>query len=526
MAQEAQQHVMEQSRTPSPRSLASTRKAALMASRIQSSKAKAPSVQPSISPRPQPMHKPAPSLSAQPSRITGQAQTKQQIMNKAQGGRVKTFVAASGKRSLMLFVSGGTWVVIKPLGKSKVASAIMDLAPFLGGVKQLSEAVDGETTTGQKLTGKKRLIHGIVGVGSFALDLTGLGEGAKGAKVIGKSLGLVKGAAGKLAGRGAIKSAALLEKSAVFMAKNPELVRMAENVAEKHIDDGIRLVKSASRDDARKTLKEEASKYLPPSVADALVDAAEGGMRKKVAGMLGRQPLPAEPGILPSARKAALMAAKGMKPLQIPPPQSGQPVGEDSAQQAQAQQAQRLAWIQAGVNAQTRQQQAQSQQTQQSEEKTRQQREEIKKVAKAAVRRGAIFVTNSIASAFDLGSSGISFLINIFIYMFTLGWLNLEMIYGRYFMKGKSKYVGPLSWDPIPMPVDKNAIILAGFVVAADIALGIAALVLTFSGFCILHDMVKVTSSVTQAVSIGASIAQGEAGGLCLGGIITSAFGL
>lgn len=440
-------------------------------------------------------------------------------MNKAQGGRVKTFVAASGKRSLMLFVSGGTWVVIKPLGKSKVASAIMDLAPFLGGVKQLSEAVDGETTTGQKLTGKKRLIHGIVGVGSFALDLTGLGEGAKGAKVIGKSLGFVKGAAGKLAGRGAIKSAALLEKSAVFMAKNPELVRIAENVAEKHIDDGIRFVKSASRDDARKTLKEEASKYLPPSVADALVDAAEGGMRKKVAGMLGRQPLPAEPGILPSARKAALMAAKGMKPLQIPPPQRLQipptPSALDEEEGLETEE-KKSALLQRAIMSQRREMEG--------EPTKKPLLSQTVKYAKWI--RFGIFVYNILAWALDMASIGISFIINVLFYIFSFGWLNTEMIYGTYFTKGKSRYVAPLSWDPIPMPVDKNAIILAGFVVAADIALGIAALMLTFGGFCILHDMVMVTSSVTQAASIGASLAQGGAAGLCLGGIITSAFGL
>lgn len=199
---------------------------------------------------------------------------------------------------------------------------------------------------------------------------------------------------------------------------------------------------------------------------------------------------------------------------------------EDSAQQAQAQQAQRLAGIQAGISAQTRQQQAQSQQNQQVDEETRQQREELKKVAKATMRRGAIYVTDLLAAAFDIGSSGISFIIDIFFYMFTLGWLNLEMIYGKYFAKGKSRYVGPISWDPIPMVVDKEALILQGFVVAADLALGVAILVLSFGGFCLIHDFVKVTGSVTGAVQIGAALARGESGGLCLSGIITSAFGL
>lgn len=199
---------------------------------------------------------------------------------------------------------------------------------------------------------------------------------------------------------------------------------------------------------------------------------------------------------------------------------------DDSAQQAQTQQAQRLAGIQAGISAQTQRQQAQSQQNQQVDEETRQQREEIKKVAKATMRRGAIYITDLLAAALDVGSSGISFIVDLFIYMFTLGWLNLEMIYGKYFAKGKSRYIGPISWDPIPMAVDKEALILQGFVVAADLALGVAILVLSFGGFCLIHDYVKVTGSVTEAAQIGAALARGESGGLCLSGIITSAFGL
>ncbi|MBI4592323.1 hypothetical protein HY733_02660 [Candidatus Uhrbacteria bacterium] len=153
-------------------------------------------------------------------------------------------------------------------------------------------------------------------------------------------------------------------------------------------------------------------------------------------------------------------------------------------------------------------------------------REEVKKKAKAAFRRGVIFVLDLLAAAFDLGSTGISFLVDVFIYFFTFGWLNLEMIYGKHFAKGKSRLVGPISWDPIPMPVDKEAIILQGIIVAADIAIAVSVLVVAMGSFCIIHDFTKLTSSVTEAAQIGASIAKGESGGLCLGGIITSAFGL
>lgn len=509
---------------------------------------------------------------------------KQSTMENGQKGRFKIMVADLQK-------SRSGLGQVKALSRIPLMSAAIDLIPFLGGIKQLNEAVDGEVyATDEKLHGKKRIVHGLVGAASFALDATGLGEMQKGTRVVGKSVGAMKGLAGRLSARGATKGAALAEKSAAFMVKNPKLVRAAESIAEDHLDDGIRYVRSASKDDARKTLKEEAGKYLPQDIADQLVDEGE----KKIQNLkttksspeeqksklqasrsriqskqlsptrfeMGRKHFsiadPQRPGELlhtqatraagakdlfdvaelETKRKAGLFASQlqgalgrgrqaeaSRQAVMADPARFGGNLEEDSAQQAQAQQAQRLAGIQAAVSAQT-QQQAQSQQTQQADEKTRQQREALKQTAKATMRRGAIFVTNSIAAAFDLGSSGISFIINIVIYMFTLGWLNLEMIYGRYFMKGKSKYVGPISWAPIPMPVDKNAIILSGFVVAADIALGIAALMLTFGGFCILHDMVKVTSSVAQAVSIGASIAQGEAGGLCLGGILTSAFGL
>jgi len=207
-------------------------------------------------------------------------------------------------------------------------------------------------------------------------------------------------------------------------------------------------------------------------------------------------------------------------------PQSEDSSQNEEEQQMQIEQAQRLAGIQAAIIAQTAQQLAQSQRNEQSEQETQKQREEVKKVAKATFRRGAIYVTDLLAAAFDLGSSGISFIVDIFIYLFTLGWLNLEMIYGKHFTKGKSRYVGPISWDPIPMPIDKEAVILQGFIVAADLALGLALLIFAFGGFCLIHDFVKITGSVTEAAQIGAAIAQGQSGGLCLGGIIASAFGL
>jgi len=172
-------------------------------------------------------------------------------------------------------------------------------------------------------------------------------------------------------------------------------------------------------------------------------------------------------------------------------------------------------------------QQAQKQQAERDRAGASTLQNEFKKNAKAAFRRGLISVVNFVAAALDLSSVGITFIIDVCIYIFTLGWLNLEMIYGRWFVKGKSRYISPLSWDPIPMPVDKNAVILSVVVVAADLALGVAIVGLGIGGTCLLHDVVKVTSTTTmEAVAIGSSIAQGASSGLCLGGIIASMLSL
>jgi len=146
----------------------------------------------------------------------------------------------------------------------------------------------------------------------------------------------------------------------------------------------------------------------------------------------------------------------------------------------------------------------------------------LKKKAKAAFTRGAIYIVDLLAAALDASSTGISFVVDIFVYLFSLGWLNLEMIYGKHFAKGKSRYISPISWDPIPMPVDKDAVFLQSFVIAADIALAIAILIMTFGGFCFLHDYVKFVSSPLQ---VGVALAQGG-DGMCLGAIISTMFGL
>ncbi len=107
-------------------------------------------------------------------------------------------------------------------------------------------------------------------------------------------------------------------------------------------------------------------------------------------------------------------------------------------------------------------------------------RKAVKKAAKAAMQRGAIYITNSIASAIDLGTGGVSLIINIVVHFFTLGWLNVEMIYGGFIMKDKSRFISDVSFDPIPVPLPKSMkrLVLIGAITAADMAVILAALIM------------------------------------------------
>jgi hypothetical protein len=147
-------------------------------------------------------------------------------------------------------------------------------------------------------------------------------------------------------------------------------------------------------------------------------------------------------------------------------------------------------------------------------------RRAVKRRAKAAFKRGVIYVVDLIASGIDIGTTGVSIIVDIFIYIFTFGWLNLELFYGKKFRKGKDPFISPLSWDPIPVPVDPNAVILEGIIIAADIAIIIIGFVLFFLGFCILHDYI---SFMENPLDFATSIVQSP-GDSCFGAIITGSF--
>jgi len=110
-----------------------------------------------------------------------------------------------------------------------------------------------------------------------------------------------------------------------------------------------------------------------------------------------------------------------------------------------------------------------SQSKEQNEEESNEEQELTQAAMKKVIPRGAAFVANHIATALELSTAGTAFIITWLIRFMSLGWLNVEMIYGRWIAKGKSKAIPPLSWAPIPMPIDKDAKILQVIIIMADV---------------------------------------------------------
>ncbi len=150
-------------------------------------------------------------------------------------------------------------------------------------------------------------------------------------------------------------------------------------------------------------------------------------------------------------------------------------------------------------------------------------RKAVKRKVEAGVKRGIIYVIDLLAGCLDIGTTGISTLVDILFYIFTFGWLNLELIYGRGMRQGKDPFISPLSWDPIPMPVDPQANILAGLLIAADLALIFIIFAIFSVGMCAGFDYYQYLSQgpafILNAIGSGG-------GNMCLGGILYSALGI
>lgn len=143
-------------------------------------------------------------------------------------------------------------------------STAADLLPFAGGAKMTAEAFAGKTATGEKMTGRARTIHGVMGVASLALDFTGIGEAGKAVGLVGKSVEFVGKMGVKLGERGALQAAELFAKTAAFMAEHPEAVVKAEQWAEGKIREHVTAqVKNIA--DYRDGKRPVASKKTPPT---------------------------------------------------------------------------------------------------------------------------------------------------------------------------------------------------------------------------------------------------------------------
>jgi len=79
-----------------------------------------------------------------------------------------------------------------------------------------------------------------------------------------------------------------------------------------------------------------------------------------------------------------------------------------------------------------------------------------KKAARTAIKRGINYLANLIATAITAGTGGLAIIATGFVYLFSLGYLNVEMFW--YYKEGKKTgsalnyLIEPLdSWDPLPI---------------------------------------------------------------------------
>ncbi|GEM_PF-3603797 len=117
---------------------------------------------------------------------------------------------------------------------------------------------------------------------------------------------------------------------------------------------------------------------------------------------------------------------------------------------------------------------------------------EMKKKAEAGMRRGAIYLVDLISSALNIGSAGVAFLIDWVFFAYSFAYLNLELFYGKYMMKGKDPFISEPGWDPLPLPLPNEYVDMG--IIAADIILVLlaftaaAALIIIVAGFIALAD--------------------------------------
>lgn len=82
--------------------------------------------------------------------------------------------------------------------------------------------------------------------------------------------------------------------------------------------------------------------------------------------------------------------------------------------------------------------------------------EAAKQASRKKMMKGMRFGANAISTGLETATLGLGSLFTFPIRLITLGWYNIEMIFGGWISKGKNKSVDPLTWDgPIPLPLPK-----------------------------------------------------------------------
>lgn len=82
-----------------------------------------------------------------------------------------------------------------------------------------------------------------------------------------------------------------------------------------------------------------------------------------------------------------------------------------------------------------------------------QSRKAFKKTAEVAIQRGVRGVMQAVFTTIGAGTLGVGFIVTAVFQLIDLGWMNVEMVYGYYLAKGKSKFISPLDWTPLPIPL-------------------------------------------------------------------------
>jgi len=100
---------------------------------------------------------------------------------------------------------------------------------------------------------------------------------------------------------------------------------------------------------------------------------------------------------------------------------------------------------------------------------------QTQEVAKGFVKsgrlRGIFFLTNGVSGPLEAGSGGIGLIATFIPRLISLGWLNIEMIYGTWIKKGKHPIIPAISWKPLKIPIDKKARFLQLIIIMTDILL-------------------------------------------------------